>query len=136
MKMLKQFCKLDQTIRHIFTTNKIKNYFSTKDTLPKCFKSHVVYKYNCAGCNSGYVGRTYQHLTTRIEYHLSNDKSSIFKHMHKSLQCKPDNFSNCFKVLDNGKSQYELAVKEGLHINWVKPDLNKQKKHEIIILLV
>ena len=71
-----------------------------------------------------------------MEYHLSNAKSSIFQHIHKSVQCKPDNVTDSFKVLANGKSQYELAVKEGLYINWVKPDLNKQKKHEIITLLV
>ena len=136
IKLHKKFCKLDQSIRLIFSTTKIKNYFSTKDALPKCFKSHVVYQFNCVGCNSCYVGRTCQHLTTRMEYHLSNAKSSIFQHIHKSVQCKPDNVTDSFKVLANGKSQYELAVKEGLYINWVKPDLNKQKKHEIITLLV
>ena len=54
----------------------------------------------------------------------------------ENAQCKPADARNNFKVLDNGKSQYELALKEGLHINWVKPVLNKQKKHEVITLLV
>ena len=27
-----------------------------------------------------------------------------------------------------------IAVKETMHINWAKPKLNRQKKHEIICL--
>ena len=136
MKIYKKFCKLDKRVRLIFSTSKIKNYFSTKDTLPKCFKSHVVYQYKCARCNSCYVGRTHKHLTTRIEEHLNSESSNIYKHMLENPQCKSDNIRSNFKILDTAKSHYELALKEGLYINWLKPVLNKQKKHEVITLFV
>ena len=34
---------------------------------------------------------------------------------------------NVFKILDNARTAYELALKDGLHIKWLKPALNKQK---------
>ena len=54
-KLYKTFCKLHKGIRVIFHTSKIQDYFSTKDTVPECFKSSVVYQYTCARCASCYV---------------------------------------------------------------------------------
>ena len=135
MKLYNKFCKTDKSVRLIFSTSKIKDYFSTKDTVPECFKSRVVYEYRCARCNSCYVGRTHKHLTTRIREHLSSESSSIFKHLLENPQCKHSSPENDFKILDHASSQYELAVKEGLYINWLRPNLNKQKIHEVITLL-
>ena len=41
-KIYKNLCKLDKGIRIIFYTSKIRDYFSTKDLLPKCFQSNTV----------------------------------------------------------------------------------------------
>ena len=87
----------------------------------------MVYQYRRARCNSCYVGRTHKHLTTRIGENLDSESSSIFKHLLEKSQCKSNNIESNFKSLDNTKSQYELAVKEGLYINWLRPNLNKQK---------
>ena len=87
-KLYKTFCKLDKDIRVIFNTSKIRDYFSTKDTVPKCFKSSVVYQYTCARCASCYVGRTHKHLITRINEHLGSESSSIFKHLRDNPACK------------------------------------------------
>ena len=55
-RLVKQFCQNSLNIQLIFTTCKLKTYFSNKDRLPKEFKSSVVYHFQCAGCNSSYVG--------------------------------------------------------------------------------
>ena len=122
-RIYKNLCKLDKEIRIIFYTSKIRDYFSTKDLLPKWFKSSVVYQYSCARCGSCYVGRTHKHLATLIEEHLG----SIFKHLRGNPECQSLDQRSQFKILDYASSQYELSLKEGLHIKWLKPNLNVQK---------
>ena len=46
------------------------------------------------------------------------------------------NNQNSFSIIDFAKTDYGLALKEAMHIKWVNPDLNGQKKHEIIRLLI
>ena len=83
--------------------------FSTKDNIPKCLKSNVVYKFICANCNVSYVGETTRHLTTRITEHLKLDKQShIFKHINNSEDCKRKCDDYCFSVLDSASSKYHL----------------------------
>ena len=78
------------------------------------------------------MGRTHKQLFTRIGEHLNSESSSIFKHLPENPQCKSDNIESNFRILDNVKSQYELAVKEGHYLNWFRPNLNTR---EVIILL-
>ena len=71
--------------------------------------------------------------------HLSMNRdgnSSIFKHLSNNKECKEACSTESFKILDNAKTSYELALKEGMHIKWRKPNLNIQKIHEIIKLLI
>ena len=37
--------------------------------------------------------------------------------------------SFCFKIIDKGNSKFDLKIKEALHINWRKPNLNVQQNH-------
>ena len=136
-KLVKNFCKPDVQLNIVFTIFKIKNYFSTKDPLPECFKSHVVYSFLCPRCQSCYVGRTHAHFDTRINQHLNTDKkSSIFNHINNNKECKELCDKNAFSILDIAKTNYELALKESMHIKWRKPTLNIQKKHIILKLLI
>ena len=136
-KMIKAFCKENVQIKLVFTICKVKSYLSTKDPLPKCFKSNVIYHFNCARCNSCYVGRTHIHYNTRCEQHLRSDKNSnVFRHLAQNNDCKDACGEKSFTILDNARTDYELALKEGMHIKWLKPVLNVQKKHEILKLLV
>ena len=122
-------CKKDTRINLIFTPFKIGSMFSTKDNIPKCLKSNLVYKFVCANCSVSSVGETTRHLTTRITGHLKSDKQShIFKHINNSEDCKLKCDENCFSVLDSSSSKYQLKIKEALHITWNKPQLNKQVK--------
>ena len=135
-KLLVKFCKISINIKLVFNTTKVKDYFTTKDLMPECFKSHVVYKFICTRCKSCYVGRTHRHVNTRIEEHLTDSTSSIFKHINANADCKAMCNRDSFEIIDQASTQYELNVKEGMHIKWLRPNLNKQKKHEIITLLV
>ena len=87
-KIYKNLCKLDNGIKIILYTSKIRDYFSTKDLIPKCFQSSVVYQYSCTRCGSCYVGRTDKHLNTWIEEHLGSKSSSIFKHLRENPKCQ------------------------------------------------
>ena len=136
-KLLLKFCKENTNVRLIFTTYKISSYFSTKDVMPNLFKSNVVYKFSCAGCTSCYVGRTHVYFNERRYEHLNTDKASgIFKHLKSNPNCKNVNNNDSFSILDNANTKYELALKEAMHIKWEKPDLNGQKVHAIIRLLI
>ena len=54
----------------IFTTRKLKTCMpSLKSSFSSELKSKVVYRLECCGCKSIYVGQTVRHLTTRIEEH-------------------------------------------------------------------
>ena len=33
------------------------------------------------------------------------------------------------KIIDKAKSNFDLKIKESLHINWIKPNLNAQQNH-------
>ena len=88
LKLCKEFCKEDFTIKLVFRSFKIKNYFSYKDPIPNDLKSFLVYKFTCASCSSSYIGETCHHFKTRIEEHIKkHNKSHIFKHLDSTTTC-------------------------------------------------
>ena len=128
-KIVKRFCKTGISLRIVFTTIKLSSMFSTKDSVPNALRSSVVYKFCCAGCNACYIGETSRHLVTRINEHLKTDKQShVYKHVNSSSNCKSLCDESCFTILDSANTKYELRLKEGLHIGWEQPSLNKQVK--------
>ena len=127
--LIKKYCS-NLRIKLAFSSFKIKNIMKVKDSVPRSLRSCVVYKFNCAGCNSVYVGETCRHISTRIREHLFTDKNShIFKHLKSSKTCSNSCNDSCFKIIDRAKSYHQLKVKEALHILWEGPDLNKQVQH-------
>ena len=84
-----------------------------------------------------YVGRTHVYYDTRKSEHFERDTlSGVFKHFKSKPDCKAKNKFESFSILDNARTDYELALKEAMHIKWENPDLNGQKKHEIIRLFI
>ena len=117
-------------IKLVFTSFKIKNYFSCKDSIPNDLKSFLVCKCTCASCSSGNIGETCCHFKTRIEDHIKKDnKSYIFKHLHSTAKCFNSCNSLCFKIIDKANSEFDLKITEALHINWRKLNLNAQQNH-------
>ena len=132
--LIKQFCN-NLDIKLAFSSFKIKNLFSLKDSVPEDLKSCVVYQFTCAGCNSSYIGETTRHLSTRIKEHTQTDKSShIFKHLQHSSLCKNHYTRECFKLLDKANFPIALKIKESLYIKKLKPELNVQVQHINTIL--
>ena len=100
-------------------------------------KYFLVYKFACASCSSSYIGETCRHFKARIEEHIKKDnKSHIFKHLHFSETCFNSYNSLSYKILDKANSKFDLKTKEALHINWKKPNLNAQKNHLALTLLL
>ena len=98
-------------------------------------ESFLVYKFTCASCSSTYIGKTCCHLKTRIEEHIKKDnKSDIFEHLHSSETCFDSYNCLCFKIIDKTNSKFDLKIKEALHINWRKSNLNAQQNHLALTL--
>ena len=55
--------------------------------------------------------------------------SHAFKGLHSTTKCFDSYNSVCFKIIDKANSKFDLKIKEALHINWRKPDLNPQQNH-------
>ena len=53
----------------------------------------------------------------------------FFKHLHSSETCFDSYSSLCFKIIDKANSKFDLKIKEALHVNWRKPNLNAQQNH-------
>ena len=129
-KLSKECCKGNFNIKLVFNSFKIKNYFSYKDPIPNDLKSSLVYKFTCASCSSSYIGKTCRHFKSRIEEHIKRDnKSHIFKHLQSTATCFDSYNSHCLKMIDKANSKFDLKIKEALHFNWRKPELNVQQNH-------
>ena len=113
----KELCKENFNIKLVFSSFKIKNYFSYKYPIPNGLKSFLVDKFTCAGCSSSYIGETCCHFKARIEEHIKKDnKPHIFKYLHSTATCDSYN-SLCFKIIDKANSKFDLKIQEALHIN-------------------
>ena len=134
-KLCKESCKENFTIKLVFNSFKLKNYFSYKDPIPDDLKSFLVYKFICASCSSSYIGETCCHFKIRIEEHIKKDnKSHIFRHLQSTTTYFDSYNSFCFKIIDKTNSKFDLKIKEALHINWRKPNLNAQQNLKALTL--
>ena len=126
-KLCKEFCNEYFNVNLVFNSFKITNNFAYKDPIPNDLKIFLKYKFTCSSCSSSYIGKTCHHFKTRIEEHIKKDnKSHIFKHLHSSETCFDSYNSLCFKIIDKANSKFDLKIKEALHFNWRKPNLNAQ----------
>ena len=79
-------------------------------------------------------------MSARIEEQLGlksiskSITSHIFKHLHSITTCFHSYNSLCFKIIDKINSKFDLKIKEALHINWRKPNLNTQQNHLALTL--
>ena len=128
--LIKKYCKKDCSFKLIYRSKKIKSYFSLKDIIRNESLSNVVYKFKCASCNACYIGETSRRLSDRIKEHFKTDKTShIYKHLHENISCFDSANISCFDILDTAANKFDLKLKEGLYIDWEKPNLNSQIFH-------
>ena len=98
-------------------------------------KPFLVYKFTCVSCSSSYIGETCRRFKTGIEEHIKKDNKFHFsKHLHSTATLFDSYDSLCFKIIDKANSKFDLKIKEALHINWRKPNLNAQKNHLALTL--
>ena len=96
---------------------------------------NIVYKFTFASCSSSYIGENCHHFKIRIEEHIKKDnKSHIFKHLDSTATCFDSYNSFCFKIIDKANYKFDLKIKEALHNNWRKPNLNAQQNHLTLTL--
>lgn len=104
------------------TTVRIANLFRFKDTIPKRFKSFVVYGVHCTDCDAFYVGKTKRHLITRFKEHTDVRKpTAVTEHVMRN------NHNVIFddvEVIEQGKTDKELLIKESLTVKRLKPVMN------------
>lgn len=123
-ELIRKYYGID--VRIVFTTFKVKNYFSLKCRTPLPLLANIVYTYKCLrDANNVYIGKTMRHLATRVKEH-GNSSSAISDHLKSCDTCKRDFSYNSFSILDRGKNDLEITIKEALHIKSKKPNLNKQ----------
>ena len=60
------------------------------------------------------------------------DYKSHFLHIY--ILSKHDLTLLCFKMIDKANSKFDLKLKEALHINLRKPNLNAQQNHLVLTL--
>ena len=93
-------------------------------------KSFLVYKIICARCSSSYIDKICRHFKTRIEEHIKKDKKShICKHLRSTTTLFYSYNYLSFKIIDKAYSKFDLKIKEDLHINWRKSNLNAWQYH-------
>ena len=113
-------------IKIVYTTYKVKHYFSLKCRTPLSLLANVVYKFQCLrDANVAYIGKTKRHLATRVKEH-GHSSSAVFDHLSTCSTCKSKYSANCFKILQRGKNDLDITIKEALHIKYNRPSLNKK----------
>ena len=134
----KRFCK-SLKVKLVFTSEKLRFTFSTKDPYKSENLSKVVFKFVCGGCNASWpdgYDQTFQHLANRIDEHFSKDKKShIYQQLMSSKDCLDKCSKDYFSFLDTASTKHRLRIKESPYITWLKPILNKQKQCQYIISL-
>ena len=99
---------------------------SLKCHTPLPLLANVVYKFKCLrDANNIYIGKTIQHLATRVQEH-GTSTSAVFNHLSSCEICKSNFSCNNFSIIDSGKNDFEITVKEALHIKFKKPTINRQ----------
>ena len=107
-------------------------HFNHKDKTQKAMKSKIVYRLNCLGCEKFYVGQSIRHVCKRKEEHMGDQDSSVYKHARIGHRIDWDNM----EILDTARDQRRLLLKEMLHINKLKPELNVQKSSKLFSLII
>ena len=126
-KISKMFSKRGIMVNVVFSTFKVRNYFSLKDKSSRLLRSCLVYKFQCLDDpNKSYIGKTKRYLNRRIHEH-QKPGSAIHNHLLNCESCTcPSGLESSFSVLVKGNSDFDLQILEALLITDERPSLNKQ----------
>ena len=114
------------SVKVVYNTYKVKNYFSLKSRTPFPLSAKVVYKYQClCDTNLVYIGKTKRHLVTRVKEHRTRP-SAIKSHLDGCETCSSHFSIDSFEIVDRANNDYACKIKESLHIKEQQPALNTQ----------
>ena len=76
------------------------------------------------------MGETTRHYDVRVneQLHKKSQPTSIFKHLNEDQKCRDACDKTCFEIIDRDPSPFRLKVKEAIHTEWSKPNINKQRQ--------
>ena len=125
----------DAKLKCVFTSFKVKGYFSLKCRSSKFLVSDVVYKFTCQ-CDTDmfYLGETDRHIGIRGGEHLDLEKKQV-----SAVGTHIQNCEGCFEKLENGllsyndfeivkrcQSEFDTEIHEALLIQKCHPSMNIQ----------
>jgi hypothetical protein len=96
-------------------------------------RSKIVYRINCLDCNKFYIGKTIRQFSQRKLEHKIHENSSVYKH---TVAEKHRIDWDDMQVIDSARDDRRLLLKEMLHINKLKPELNIQRSTKLFSLLI
>ena len=118
-------------VRVIFSSFKVRNYFSLKAKTPYQLLSNVVYKFTCQqDAETTYIGKTKRHLIIRGMEHmaLSNvySNTEVKSHLKTCNDCYLNMSIDNFKIIKKCSNNFTTIIHEALLIRKLSPSLNKQ----------
>ena len=90
-----------------------------------CKKRDSVYKIRCKQCSEYYIGSTIRQVHDRVQEHLRNDTSSVFKHL---LKCQNKRNNIDVSIIDVESDPVNLRLLEALYIKKLQPSLNSREE--------
>ena len=110
---------------------RISIFFKIKDNTPRNLQSNIVYAIKCKDCDAEYVGKTTQHIETRLYQHKmikgslhGQTQSHIMEHAFDYMH----NIDwNNFSVLARASNDFQLKIKESLLIKQRNPTMNNNE---------
>ena len=123
----------------VFTSSKVKTYFSLKSRTPTSLCSNVAYQFKClCDTDNSYIGVTSRPFCVRVDEHLNVNRrtsnieadSAIKKHLDTCQKCfegtRRNQFDH-FQILRHCTSSYTAKIHEALLIKRHNPKLNIQQ---------
>ena len=91
-----------------------------------CLQRNTVYQLTCKACGEYYIGSTTRFLHDRTKEHLTNDNSSVKKHLTTHHRNNSHNIE--VKVITRENDPVNLRLYEAYYIRKHKPGLNSREE--------
>ena len=104
---------------------------SVKTPIPRMLQSNVVYKIQCPGCASSYVGQTIRHLKQRFGEHVGETGGPVKAHLQE-CNISPEDY--IVRIIGKARTLPKLLTLEALFIHQQKPSLNAKVEYKRKVL--
>jgi hypothetical protein len=103
-----------------------------------CHNRNVVYEVKCLLCHNSYIGSTIRSLHQRLHEHLTNENSSIYKHLQSCRIDERRRIGDHLKarIAARDNDNINLRIKEALLIKRYRPQLNAREELNELALLI